>query len=371
MKKIVSLLLILAALPLQAQGGSPKDSVSADGPYILYNGQGGARIITVDPQGNIADQNLEQLPANYTFQVCDHLGDYPFEVTLRPYAREAWRIPKATARTFVMSDPHGRLDCVVSLLQGNGVIGQDLHWAYGEDRLVVIGDIFDRGEDVTAIYWLFYKLQQEAADAGGAVSLFLGNHEPMEFSGDERYAKPKYLVLARQLGLKYKDLMGPDSELGRWIATWNAVGIIGENLYVHAGIGKDFYDWNLPLPEVNEKMSGALFMKGSARRAKSDTLEFLYGSYGPIWYRGLVQKEAKRRPVSLDTLDLIRQRYMVNHIIVGHTIFDDVSSFYGGRVIDVNVDNALNRRKQRGRALLIENGQYFIVGDKGKLRRIQ
>ena len=363
---------LLAGPPDAAAGiRSPKDSLSADGPYILYNQEGGTRIITVDAQGDIFDRTLEQLPENYSFRVTDHRGRYPFEVTLRPFAREPWHIPAVSGRTFVMSDPHGKLDCVVSLLQGNGVIDQDLHWAYGQDRLIVIGDIFDRGNDVTAIYWLFYKLQKEAREAGGAVTLFLGNHEPMELAGDSRYAKPKYLVLARQLGLEYKDLMGPDSELGRWIATWNTVGVIGENLYVHAGIGKDFYDWDLPIPEVNARMSGALFMKNKERKAQSDTLNFLYGSYGPIWYRGLVLDTPKYRPLSADTLSLIRQRYGVEHIIVGHTIFRDVSTFYAGRVIDVNVDNAVNRRKHRGRALLIENGQYFVVGDKGKKRQIR
>lgn len=364
---VSALLLSVSAL---AAPRSAKDSLSADGPYILHDGKGGARIISVDTRGNISDQRLNRLPEGYTFRVTDHRGKLPFEVTLRPFARAPWRILRATDRTFVMSDPHGRLDCVVSLLHGNRVIDQDLHWSYGKDRLVVIGDVFDRGEDVTAIFWFFYKLQQEAAEAGGAVTLFLGNHEPMEFSGDERYARPKYLVLARLLGTKYKDLMGPDSELGRWMATWNTVGIIGDNLYVHGGVGKDFYDWNLPISEINAKMSRVLFMKNAARKALSDTLNFLYGSYGPIWYRGLVQKEAKRRPVSVDTLDLIRLRYGVNRIIVGHTIFRDVSSFYEGRVIDVNVDNAVNRRKHRGRALLIENGQYFVVGDRGKQRRI-
>jgi hypothetical protein len=369
---LFSLALAMVAGPMNAAAlRSAKDTLSADGPYILYRQDGGARIITVDPEGNISDQSYDRLPENYTFQVTDHQGKYPFQVTLRPFSREPWRIPGGTSRTFVMSDPHGRLDCVVSLLQGNGVIDSDLHWSYGTDRLVVIGDIFDRGNDVTAIYWLFYKLQQEAREAGGSVSLLLGNHEAMEISGDQRYAKPKYLVLARELGLAYKDLMGPASELGRWIATWNTIGIIGDNLYVHAGIGKDFYDWNLPIPEVNDKISGALFMKNADRKRQSDTLSFLYGSYGPIWFRGLVMDEPSRRPVSLDTLDLIRQRYVVNRIIVGHTIFRDVSTFYQGRVIDVNVDNAVNRRKRRGRALLIENGQYFIVGDKGKQRRIQ
>ena len=38
---------------------------------------------------------------------------------------------------------------------------------------MIIGDIFDRGKDVPQIFWLFYKLEEEAAKAGGHVSLSL------------------------------------------------------------------------------------------------------------------------------------------------------------------------------------------------------
>ena len=376
MKKMIALLgtMVLAAamcLSPAAAGTqrSAKDSLSADGPYILY-GSNGVEVISVDVQGNISRKHWDRLPEGYTFQVTDHRGKYPFEVTLRPFYRQECYQRDIPEQTFVMSDPHGKLDCVIDLLRGNRVIDDGLEWAYGANRLVVIGDIADRGKDMTAIYWFFYKLQQEAEDAGGSVVMLLGNHEPMEFAGDMRYAEPKYKILPRLLGMEYKDLIGPDSELGRWIATWNTVSILGRDLFVHAGIGKDFYDWNLPIPEVNAKVSKALFMKNKARKALSDTLDFLYGSYGPIWYRGLVQDEPKRRPVSADTLDLIRTRYDVDHIIVGHTIFRQVCTFYDGRVIDVNVDNAVNRRKRRSRALLIENGCYYSVTDRGKRKKL-
>ena len=59
------------------------------------------------------------------------------------------------------------------------------------------------------------------------------------------------------------------------------------------------------------------------------------------------------------------------HIIVGHTIFKDISTFYNGKVIGVNVDNKENREKKRGRAMLIENNQYFVVGDKGIQRQLE
>ena len=45
---------------------------------------------------------------------------------------------------------------------------------------MVIGDIFDRGKDVPQIFWLFYKLEDEAAKAGGTVSFLL---HPARISG--------------------------------------------------------------------------------------------------------------------------------------------------------------------------------------------
>ncbi|MBO7640211.1 MAG: metallophosphatase, partial [Bacteroidales bacterium] len=182
-----------------------RDSLNVDGPYILYT-EAGVRTITVDKSGNIADRTSPLRPE--TFQVTDHRGKLPFEVRLREIRRQPWRFDTQPDKLFIMSDPHGRLDCVVSLLQGNGVIDKDLKWVYGRNHLAVIGDIFDRGEDVVQIFWLFYELQREAEEAGGCVSLFLGNHEPMVFSNDLRYTKPKYTILARELGMEYRALFG-------------------------------------------------------------------------------------------------------------------------------------------------------------------
>ena len=365
-KLLVTFILAFSAFALNA--AETRDSLSVDGPYVLYT-DNGVRIITVGNEGVINDETLPAVPETMT--VTDHLGRYPFDVRLHPVSRLRWKVDTQPERVFVMSDPHGRLDCVISLLEGNNVIDSDLHWSFGQDHLVVIGDIFDRGEDVVQIYWLFYKLQQEAEEAGGRVTMLLGNHEPMEFAGDMRYAKPKYKILARELGLEYRDLFGPSSELGRWIATWNTICQIGQDIFVHAGLGGDFYRWNLTVPEVNAQMSRALFLQSKERKALSDTLAFLYGSNGPIWYRGLVVKNKRFRPIQRDTLDMIRERYGVDHIIVGHTMLKDVTTFLDGKVIDVNVDNRVNQRKHRGRGILIEGDRYFVVGDQGKKRELK
>ena len=367
----ILLALLLGASALTGSAGlwaqTARDSLSIDGPYILHKGDS-IRVITVSEEGVIMDTTYAQAPAS--FRVCDHKGRYPFNMSLRRIERQDWCTRATPERVFVMSDPHGKLDCVISLLQGNGVIDEDLHWAYGSDQLVQIGDIFDRGDDAVQIFWFFYRLQQEAAEAGGKVTMLMGNHEPMEFSGDMRYATPKYPILARELGVEYRDLFGPDSELGRWIASWNIIGIIGRDLYVHAGLSGEFYREDIPIEEVNEEMSNAIFMRSKERKATSERLKFLYGGRGPIWYRGMVLNGKRWNPVSNDTLNLILSRYDIDHIVVGHTIFNDVRAFRNGRVICVNVDNARNRKKGLGRALLIEQGRYYVVGDKGKLREL-
>ena len=58
------------------------------------------------------------------------------------------------------------------------------HWTFGKGHLVICGDLFDRGNDVTAELWLLYKLEEEAKEKGGYVHTILGNHEIMNLSGD-------------------------------------------------------------------------------------------------------------------------------------------------------------------------------------------
>ena len=168
--------------------------------------------------------------------------------------------------------------------------------------------------------------------------------------------------------MDYPQLFGPDSELGRWLATRNTMQTIGDDLYVHAGLGREFLERNLEIPIVNEEMSRALFMNKKERKALSPLTAFLYGNDGPIWYRGLVRTESKYHPLPTDSLQMILDKYEAKHLIVGHTIFEDISTFYEGKVIDVNVDNTKNRKAKRGRALLIEGNRYYVVGDKGKQR---
>ena len=189
----------------------------------------------------------------------------------------------------------------------------------------------------------------------------------MVLGNDLRYVKKKYTQLADTLGMTYPELW-QKSELGHWLKTRNSIQVVGDNLFVHAGLSKEFLDRNYDIPTVNEIVSDGLFLTKKERNAdKGSDLSSMFATYGLIWYRGMVRSADKYHPLDRDDLRKILEKYNVNRIFVGHTIFDDITTFYHYKVIAVNVDNQENKEKERGRGVMIEkDGSMFVVYDSGK-----
>jgi Calcineurin-like phosphoesterase. len=253
MKRLFLLFAVaFAATVCRAQVVDPEPGrLTADGPYIIYQEDGSARIITVGLDGSIID-TVGTVPQ--TFNVVSHDGQFSFDVRMHKVERQSWNLTKKV-KTFILSDPHGRMDCLVSILKAGGVIDENLKWSFGPNRLVMIGDVMDRGDDVTQIFWLLYELELEAAEAGGSLTFVYGNHEPMVLAGDLRYTRKKYKDLAKQLQLTVPKLYGKNTEIGNWLAHTNTMVKVGDDLFVHAGLSKDFAAECLSIPEVNELYS--------------------------------------------------------------------------------------------------------------------
>ncbi len=338
--------------------------LSVDGPYVFHLPDGGLRVIAVNKERQLVDTVYRQVPEDLMLTVTPHKYGHPFQVRLQKLERQPWNMMPAE-KILVLSDPHGDLHSFISILKAQKVIDEDYNWTFGKNQLVVIGDVFDRGEDVTAIFWLLYKLQQEALAAGGRSLFLLGNHEEMELRGNVRYAKDKYKNLADTLNLKYKDLYGPSSELGEWLRTCNLIEVIGDNLFVHAGLSLEFLARGESIAEINEAASRGLFLSKEARENASPLSAFIFNvRTGPFWYRGMVKPDEKFPALSNANLKRMLKKYQVQRIFVGHTIFKEVTPFMNGRVIAVNVKNKDNRKENRSRGVLIEGGKLFLVYDK-------
>jgi hypothetical protein len=97
---------------------------------------------------------------------------------------------------FVVGDVHGEFDRVHGLLGNAGLIDAESKWVGGESHVVFLGDLFDRGADVTWVLWFLYELERQARAAGGGSHVVLENHETMIFTEDLRYVSEKEQLLA-------------------------------------------------------------------------------------------------------------------------------------------------------------------------------
>jgi len=341
-------------------------NTSYDGPYIIHHSDTLAAVLYF----------CDSLLIKQDFVIKDTLrfnglcGDSSIEYSI---PGDGYSIPPSeydnVPKIFAISDTHGEYEMIVDILQRSGVIDDDLHWTWGEGHLMVAGDVFDRGDMVTESLWLIYNLEQEAAAAGGAVHLILGNHELMILRGDNRYINEKYLEgIVKKSRISHEDLYGPDSELGRWLRSKNTVEKINDILFVHGGISPAVRAEYSSLERLNDNARRSLDLR-SSQYAFDEEAQLLFRGLGPFWYRGFHYEMEDSYPQdNQSTIDSILSRYDVDAVVVGHTNVDSVISLYDGRVfaIDVSFEDLGTLQ-----ALLWEDGIFYMVYGSGEKRLME
>lgn len=247
---------------------------------------------------------------------------------------------------FVVGDVHGRYDEMINLLKNAKVIDKDLNWLAGTAQIVFLGDIFDRGNDVTKVIWFIYSLEDKAAKDGGKVHLVLGNHEIMTMTKDLRYLSRKERNIAIAHGLSYDKLFHPtDSYLGAWLRTKVSVLKIGQIVFAHGGI-LDLGAFSLE--EFNNKayyyMKEPIYldlMQDFPDSTKYDVnrwlemRDFFYYENGPYWYRGFVKYDTLE-----PQLDAMLRKYKSKIHVVAHTPLESITQRYGGKLLTTDLKEA-------------------------------
>lgn len=352
--------LLLTALLFLAGGVSAAESLQ-DGPYVTRSAAGGwvARWV----EGNEGAPRVREQPAEVgeTVTVAAVGALPPFDVKLRGEETIAADEIDVRPRTplFVMADTHGEFEIAVQLLQRQHVIDGQLRWSFGKGRLAILGDVFDRGPNQTELLWLLYKLEAEAARAGGGVHMAIGNHEAMVLGGDDRYLHPRYKQVAALLGApRYTALWDEQTLLGRWLRTKAAVFRLGDYLCLHGGVSRELIDTGLTLAQINQSV------RESLSGAAGERIQWVMGPAGPLWYRGYFAEEARKggfKAAESADVELLLEKLKVRRILVGHTRVPTVTPLYDGRVVAVQVyprrDRETNTPVMEG--LLIRNGKLL------------
>lgn len=262
-----------------------------------------------------------------------------------------------------VSDIHGDYESLVEILRAATVIGDNLHWTWDTGLLIIDGDVFDRGPAVTECLWLIYRLEQEAAAAGGAVIFLLGNHELMVLRGDLRYLHERYTTgIVKTSRIAYDDLYGPETVLGQWLRTKHTVARVNRTLFVHGGLLPDMFQNGQSLDNINDAVRNGLDYS-SLRLRFSESVRGLFGSFGPLWFRGLTRGiEDRYEPSTTPQVDSILRYCNVDEIVVGHSQQDSIVTYHDGKVIAIDI---VVEEMGGQRALLWDDGQFYRVTPSG------
>lgn len=359
-------------LPLALFAGDPPvdgSKADSDGPHVFYRGK------------NIIVKSVERLDTSAVArtQVYDHRlapvlscrmpdsGDQ-FSFSLHEKLKiepDHYDLP---ARMLALSDIEGDFTAFKMILLGAKVVDDKFNWTFGDGHLVLVGDYFDRGLNVTECLWLIYKLETEAEAAGGKVHFILGNHEIMNMQGYTDYVRRKYFANAELIGEDYKYWFDRQSELGRWLRTKNAVEKIGDYVFCHGGFSPELASTGLSIAEIN-RLSRE-YIDIPVENVKDTLAKAVFDvKTGIFWYR-----TASKNLVTVGEMEKVLKHLDAAHIVVGHTLQPDVTTLYGGRLICIDLYHEETVRRGFVKTLWIEDGIGFGLdsnGMKSSLIRIE
>ncbi len=257
------------------------------------------------------------------------------------------------ARIVAVGDLNGADDALEAILRGTRLVDARGRWIGGSSELIQMGDIFNRGPGARRAFERLLKLRQEAARAGGRVTVLLGNHEVMMVLRNEAYATAEeYLSFATPAERKawparvnravlrilndhgprgpilpigprieawkitnapgraaMRRELGAKGRLGKIIRTLPIAHVAGGAVFVHAGL---LPGWALGGVEILNLMGRDAWRTARFYGSLPRTHLFRNGA-GPLWNRSIAEGNDAR--ALQQTLDMLGVRRMV----VGHT----------------------------------------------------
>ncbi|EIN04810.1 Metallo-dependent phosphatase [Punctularia strigosozonata HHB-11173 SS5] len=282
-----------------------------------------------------------------------------------------------TRRIVAVGDLHGDIGNAQKVLNMAGVVDQHGNWSGDIDFFVQTGDIIDRGDDTIKLYFWMDRLRDQARAAGGEVLSMLGNHEYMNLMSDWRYVYPSEIATFGSWQARQKMLA-----TGRIGKSWAANYTTASRLPLHPSLGPPNTDYppppSSPLLSEHPLSHAALsFVHGGLAPAYPDLTPFpsrintiassllhklqrqssippphpphpypglpagatteehrLYGSDGPLWYRGWAMDPEETVCAAVDD---VLEKTGTRRMLMGHTPnFEKIVSRCNGKIIIID-----------------------------------
>jgi len=347
-------------------------NISNEGPYVFYKNDSVLNVNYV--KGNKKDGfyvNKKEYPINSEISTISYfqIDSTSFEFKIKSNIN----IPKTAYNDgnpiVAVSDIEGGYKTFRDFLINSKVIDTNLNWTFGKGHLVLVGDFVDRGWSVTQVLWFIYKLEQDATEQGGFVHFIIGNHELKNMQGNYRASAEKYLGVANILGKIQSELYNPNSFLGKWLSSKNALELINGNLFAHGGIHPDVAASKVSLDEINAIIRANYYIPYYPKKKKTIKQLLTSTKTGICWYRGYFKDDLTQEQINLGL-----NKFKAKSIIVGHTLQSKINKVYNGKVIGIDVHHPKDYHKNwpsgKSEGLLIENNKYYRMFANGKKEEI-
>jgi len=154
--------------------------------------------------------------------------------------------------TFVVSDVHGHLDDLRTVLAQAGLVADD-RWVGGDASLWVLGDLVDRGPDGIGVLRLVRSLTTQAPEQ---VHMVMGNHESLML-GEKLFPGTRFDDIWHLNGGVASDQAALDDEEVAWLRALPVLARAGDYLLMHSDT-THYLSWGSSIDEVNSTLSAVL-----------------------------------------------------------------------------------------------------------------
>jgi len=295
-----------------------------------YTQQVSASKIAIDCQGN-----------TYTYQWNEKLEKVVIEQDV------------LAEKTLVLSDIHGDIDYLDSILIQMNIVNEHGQWQWGTNQIVVTGDSVDKGPADFRVLWRLYQLSQQAKKTGGDVHVLIGNHEHYQLRGNHSRLNADMRVKTFAMTKNLTGTNSPYSQktlLGQWLRSRPAIIRIGKYLFTHGGLSKSHLNSKYSLLEINESVREYYSQNRHSALKPSKKLSLALSLDGLIWFRGQLRENKENTPSSKE-LATILKKYGAEVLVIGHSSVDSLEPLVDNQVWPVHSDH------RNGQVLLIEQGK--------------
>ncbi len=259
-----------------------------------------------------------------------------------------------------LGDIHAQRESFLEILRALGIVGESLSWQAEDTRLVMLGDVCDRGYDSKSIYALLMKYQKDAPRFGSEVRFIIGNHEVMNMFGLSRYTRAEEYGSYREDETsdgrhEFEKAFSAGGWLHDWLLGQHIILKVGPLIFAHGDLPVSFANTTVENIETATKRA----LREVLRQGRFSMLpDILFSEQTSIlWCR---QAQLYKAPAYGAALSNFLERNNAKLYICGHTPSEDGKFHLLYDKQYLCIDSAMTFEHQgigRKSALLVEQGR--------------